>query len=129
MDEIDIDSYRLPPGMTGPPKLPKRPPRHRQGERFLRGPIPWNWLQAAIGMPGKALHVAIVLWREAGCRKNRTVRFRSTVLRAMGIGPQAARRGLRKLEKAGLLTIGQKPGQSLEVIILDCPTPDRNGRA
>jgi hypothetical protein len=26
---------------------PTKPPRHRPGERFLRGPIPWPWLDAA----------------------------------------------------------------------------------
>jgi len=24
---------------------PKRPPRHRRGEKFIKGPIPWDWVR------------------------------------------------------------------------------------
>lgn len=122
--EIDLETFRLLPSMTAPVTSRKRPPRHQQGERFLKGPIPWTWLEQAGRLPGKALHVALSLWQEAGFNKSRTVRFRLTRMAAMGIGPQAARRGLRNLELARLVTVRQKPGQSLEVTILDSPKPD-----
>jgi hypothetical protein len=49
------------------PKLaPKRPPRHRPGEAFIKGTIPWVWLKTAARLPGKALPVALLLWKQAG---------------------------------------------------------------
>ena len=47
----------------------KRPPRHKPGEKFLKGPVPWQWVEAASRLPGKALAVGLAAWREAGCRK------------------------------------------------------------
>ena len=69
-DPFDPAVLTLPRVATLPP--PNRPPRHRSGEKFLKGPIPWAWLQRAFLLPGKALHVALLLWREAGCRRSRT---------------------------------------------------------
>jgi hypothetical protein len=122
--DMDLEKFRLPSSMTRPIPSPKRPPRHRQGEQFLKGPIPWSWLERAGGLPGKALQVAMRLWQEAGFTKRRTVRFRLTAMRCMKIGPQAARRGLRNLEQAGLVSVHRKPGKSLEVTLLEYPTSD-----
>jgi hypothetical protein len=126
--EIDLEALRLPRSMTAPMPSPKRPPRHRQGERFLKGPIPWAWLELAGRLPGQALHVAIALWQQAGIVKRRTVRFGLTRLLPMGIGPQAARRGLRNLERIGLVTVSRNPGRTLEVTLCETPkpAPERN---
>jgi hypothetical protein len=35
-------------------------------ERFLKGPVPLAWLQAAARLPGRSLHVGMVLWYVAG---------------------------------------------------------------
>src|SRR5262249_31130693 len=119
MVSIDLETYRLPANMTSPPKPTKRPPRHRPGERFLKGPIPWSWLEKAIGLPGRALAVALILWREAGWRKNRTVRFSVRKHVSTGVTIWSARRGLRSLESARLVSILRKQGHGLEVTLLD----------
>jgi hypothetical protein len=93
------------------------PPRHRQGELFLNGPVPWAWLVRAGQLPGSALHVGLVLWLEAGMKGQRTVRLSLSRLACMGVGVQAARRGIRALKAAGLVAITHRPGQSLEVTI------------
>jgi hypothetical protein len=100
---------------------PKRPPRHRQGERFLRGPVPWPWLLAAGACTGKALHVALALWHEAGMARSRTVPFRPARAREFGMSRDTARRGLRALERAGLVSARQVPGRCLEVTLNDSP--------
>ena len=33
--------------------------RKRVDGLFLKGPIPWAWLGAAVRLPGRALHVAL----------------------------------------------------------------------
>jgi hypothetical protein len=111
--EVNLDALRGRP--------PKRPPRHRQGERFLKGPIPWSWLSRAGRLPGKALHVALLLWQEAGRRRGRTVRFRLSAAAELGIHRDTAKRGLRALAAAGLVVVRYLPGRALEVTIKEAP--------
>src|SRR5262245_56577516 len=103
-DPFDVEALRAPEVDVGAlaKRPPRRPPRHRQGEKFLKGPIPWTWLERALPLPGKALHVALLLWREAGCRRCRTVRFCLRGALPAGLSRQSARRGLRRLADAGL---------------------------
>jgi hypothetical protein len=54
-------------------------------------------------------------------RKNRTVPFCLSHLAPMGLGMQAARRGLRALEAAALVTVARKPGQGLRVTLQEPP--------
>jgi hypothetical protein len=124
MKEIDPADFRAPvatdlDALRSRPA--KKPPRHRQGEPFLKGPIPWPWLQRAMLLPGKALHVAILLWKESGIRRNRTVRFNLSALAKIGIHPDTARRGLRALASAQLVTVTHHPGQALEVTLWEQP--------
>jgi hypothetical protein len=70
---------------------------------------------------GKALHVALMLWKEAGCRKARTVRFSLSGVAKEGLHPDTAKRGLRALEAAGLVSIRRRPGRALEVTLLETP--------
>jgi hypothetical protein len=127
MESLDPEHFRLPTSLTVPPQPSRRPPRHRTGERFLKGPIPWDWLQRAMALPGKALHVALLLWREAGCRKNRTVRICLRAGLPAGLSRWSARRGLKALEATGLVTIAQKPGRCLEVTLWEAPNEAQNG--
>jgi hypothetical protein len=120
-DSLDVDALRAPEvDLDALRKRPSRkPPRHRQGEAFLKGPIPWPWLRRALTLPGRALHVALLLWKEAGCRRNRTVRFRLAGAAELGIHPDTTKRGLRALSTAGLVSIRHHPGQALEVTLLE----------
>ena len=120
-DPFDPASLRLPPGAVPPaPAKPTKPPRHRQGEWFLRGPVPWPWLEAAARLPGKPLALGLCLWREAGRRRCRTVKL-SLARAGLGVSEQAARRALRSLEAAGLVAVVRKPGRGLEVTLLETP--------
>jgi hypothetical protein len=111
--ELDLPSLARQPG--------RKPPRHRQGEKFLKGPVPWPWLERAFRLRGKALHVALLLWREAGCRRSREVPLCLAGNLPEGLNEQSARRGLRQLEVAGLVTVCRPPGRGLEVTLNDAP--------
>jgi len=94
-----------------------RPSRYHG--RFLKGPIPLPWLQAASNCPGKALHVAIVLGYLAGL--NRSViglKCSYALLQDFGVTRHSAYRALRRLERAHLVTVmrahGRCPVVSLE---------------
>src|SRR5262245_26670788 len=123
-DSFDVDVLRLPGSDLTALRQNRRrkPPRHRQGEKFLKGPIPWPWLQRAFLLPGKALHVALLLWREAGCRRSRIVSLCLAGVLPEGLSRQSARRGLRQLAGAGLVTVRRRPGRGLEVTLNDLPT-------
>lgn len=112
------------PGPIPRPKPSNRPPRHRNGQAFLKGPIPWDWWTKAGHLRGTALQVASILWREAGCTNRRTVRFNLRSAAAMGLPISTARRGLRSLQAAHLVRVKRSPGRCLEVEIRDAGTPD-----
>jgi hypothetical protein len=124
-DTFDLEKFRTPEqiDLDSLQKQTKKPPRHRQGEKFLMGPIPWAWLERAAKLKGKALHVALLLWMESGCRKNRSVRFNLSAEK-FNLSTDTARRALRTLETAKLVTIMHHPGQSLEVTLLEAKSPE-----
>jgi hypothetical protein len=101
---------------------PKRLPRHRPGEPFLKGPVPWSWLATAARLPGKALQVSLWLWKEAGCRKSRTVPFCLAHGAEVGVTRKSARLALRRLKVAGLVSLQYLPGRAVQVTLLDLPT-------
>ena len=98
-------------------KLP--PPHHRPGEKFLKGPIPLHWLTRAISLPGKALHIGIILWYWAGIKKNRIICLSSYKMKGFGIKRNAKIRALKQLEFAGLIIFEGKKGCAPIVTILD----------
>lgn len=78
---------------------------------FLRGPIPWWWLKAAMALPGRALAVGLACWLQAGLRGSRA--DLPVNLSRAGIPRTSAARGLAALERAGLVRVhrhrGRKP--------------------
>jgi hypothetical protein len=96
-------------------------PRHQPGAKFLKGPIPWEWMHTAITLPGKALHIGILLWLEAGMKKRPTVRLNLSAQMKYGISRKAARAGIQALQVAKLIEVKYHPGQMLEVTLLGTP--------
>lgn len=94
-------------------------PRQRQTEPFLKGPIPWKWIQVAARLPGKALAVGLVIWHLVGLCRSETVHLQPSKIRSLGLSRRQARRGLRNLKQAGLITIHSRPGCAHDVTVLD----------
>ena len=89
-----------------------------RGEPFLRGPIPLAWLHVAASLPGKALHIGVELWFLVGVKRSSTVRVslsRLQVCRA--VSRYAASRGLRSLERAGLVSVERHAGRKPVVTV------------
>jgi hypothetical protein len=120
MNDLNLQDFTNAAPLVVPPS--PLPPRHQPGEVFLKGPIPWAWLLRAGRLPGRALHVALVLWREAGCKNSRTVPFRLSLAVQFGVHADTARRGLHALESAGLISSRYIPGRYLEVTLLNVST-------
>ena len=117
----DLDSLRLPPDMRRSLSPKRRPPRHKPNQKFLRGPIPWAWLMAAARLRGRALHVALILWHHAGLKNHRTVSFCLRWATDFGMSRDTARRCLRNLVAAGLVTTNARRGRGLLVTLNDYP--------
>jgi hypothetical protein len=119
---VDIETLRI-TGGTGAQRPARRPPpRPRQHERFLKGPIPWPWLALAMSLPGKAMHMGIRLWHEAGLARSSKVSISLTSMTKVGISRYAASRGLAALEKAGLISVVRGAGRKSEATILATPS-------
>jgi DNA-binding transcriptional ArsR family regulator len=97
----------------------RKPPRHRSGERFIKGPLPLAWIKAAALQPYQALYVGLLLWHEAGWRKSCSIPFKLSQVRETGISRDTVRRSLKALEQAGLIYIERPSGRSLQITLLD----------
>jgi hypothetical protein len=118
-DPFDLEWLKL---STPPvPLSPHRLPRHKSGEKFVKGPVPWSWIEAAGRLRGQALLVGMLLWREAGCVKSRTVRLSQSRAAGLGMHRDTAKRALRSLQEAGLVSLYRRPGRALDVTLLDAP--------
>jgi DNA-binding MarR family transcriptional regulator len=117
MDDINPEKFALPYAVNLKGKIKNSPPKPRTGEKFLKGPIPWNWLLGAAKLPGKALHVAITIWFLAGIKRDETINLSLKILGDMGVKRNAAYRGLTALEEAGLVSVSRHRGRCPVVTI------------
>jgi hypothetical protein len=113
--EKGLERFRFGEASTNEDKLP----RHRVGEKFLKGPIPRKWLEEAASLPGKALHVAIELWFWAGIRGPEGIRLSGGSLAKLGVKRHAAYRAIGWLHGAGLISVQRFPGRKLIITIKD----------
>ena len=118
--QFKVENFRRDSGTVIPAKLKSaRINGGRIKGRFLKGPISWDWLTKAMNLPGKSLHVALILWLEVGFRRTNRVKFRMGLANKAGFSRWTARRALKQLESAGLIETERKPGQLTTVRILD----------
>ena len=95
-----------------------RRPRHVQ----VALPVPW--LERVAQLPGKALHVGVMLFYLVAIRRSAEVRFSQATLRRFHTSRDASYDALRRMKEAGLVRVAKSPGRSPVVTLLD---PD--GRA
>jgi hypothetical protein len=125
MDPFDLNRLSLGTGKAAWAKsrAKEKLPRHKPGEKFLKGPVPLTWLARAARLPGKALHIGIVLWFLAGLKNTRSVSLPSTARQLFWIDRSAKRRALGWLEQAGLIIVERHPGRNPLVTLLDVENP------
>lgn len=95
-------------------------------QRFLKGPIPWWWMERAAAQPGKALEVGLCLWRLAGAMRSRTVRLGNREVERLGVDRHAKSRALAGLRCAGLVRLELRRGRAPVVTILANNVPSPN---
>jgi hypothetical protein len=114
---VDAEDFTEPLGSPDRARVyPFRP------QRFLAGPLSWDLLNRAAALPGRALHLWLVL-----NHRHRLTRGKDGTLSVglgrlggeYGMGRWAAWRALRALERAGLVTVSRRGGHGLKVMILN----------
>jgi len=101
-------------------------PRHKPGEKFLKGPVPLSWLTTAARLRGKTLHLAIELWFQAGLTRSAQVKMSIKRLSQFGVSRYSAYRALNRLEAAGLVSIVRHRGRLSVVTLLESPAEKVN---
>ena len=121
MSPIDADRFRIRDrGCSGIGyRRSTTPPRPKAGEKYVRGPIPLDWLSRAAKLPGRSLHVSIALWFVAGLTRSREVPLSNLSSARFGLDRNAKYRALAWLEKAGLIAVERKLGRAPLVTILE----------
>ena len=127
-DIWDLDRLRLPAERVGSPESSRRPPRHRPGDPFIKGPILYAWIASACRLPAAGLRVAMAC-RFLCCRFRRENRWGpDTIAKGLRISDDSVRRGLHSAELAGLLAVRRKPGCKLVVSVLDLPESEAGSK-
>lgn len=101
------------------PTVKGRDVQHRRYSRFIKGPIPLDWLFSAARLSESALKVGLILWYLAGLKKCKTVKLSNRYLGDFGLSRNGKYRGLAALENAGLVTHSQENGRSPMITICD----------
>jgi DNA-binding transcriptional ArsR family regulator len=87
-------------------------------DKFIAGPIDVSWVRQASLLGVKALLVGVALWHLKGLRRDNGFLVSNLMLQEWGIQPDAKTRALRKLEKAGLITIDRRGKRSPRVTLV-----------
>jgi hypothetical protein len=118
----DIDIYKELDTYTEelkPSSAPK--PQSRTTRLFLKGPIPFTWLQKANSLGGSTGIVATGLWFYVGINSSKYFKVDSKLDQFTGVTRQTRQHALHKLETAGLVKIRNPKGSYPYIEILDAP--------
>ena len=102
-----------------PSSVPK--PQSKTTRLFLKGPIPFTWLQKANSLGGSTGIVATGLWFYVGINSSKYFKVDSKLDKFTGVTRQTRQHALQKLEIAGLVKISNPKGSYPYVEILDTP--------
>jgi hypothetical protein len=112
--ELGIDTDE-----PNPPSIPKTLPR--TARLFLKGPIPFAWLQRANALGGSTGIVAMGLWFYVGINNSKYFKVDSKLDQFTGITRQTRQHALQKMKYAGLIKIRNPRGSYPYIEILDAP--------
>ena len=84
--------------------------RKRRADRFLKGPIPLNWIREHVQCPADRL--LLVLRAHGDMQHSSEIKVTADVLRDAGITDRkAAYRAIKRLEASRSLSVSRKPGR------------------
>lgn len=93
--------------------------KRTEEEASLRGPIAKKWICKAANMPGKSLHLALLIWCATSMNRMQSVTISNVDARSFGLERNAKYRALACLEDEGLISVERRLGKSPLVTLLD----------
>lgn len=93
----------------------------RTEKLFIKGPIPFDWLQRANAIGGSTGIVAVALWFYAGLNGNKRFKVDSRLDQLCGLTRQTRDHVLQRLDCRGLIRLNKRRGSYPTVEILDLP--------
>jgi hypothetical protein len=102
-------------------KADNKLPRHSDGDRFVKGPIPLDWIKAASRCGHRAEAVALLVWYAAGVQRANPCKLSPRVLAELHVHPRTAKRILERFVDAGLATVKFHRGRS-PLVTITSPT-------
>lgn len=117
--DFSPNDFRLPANTKAAESQPAKVHRHKLKKKFLRGPVPWDWLSAAAAAQprGKALHVALVIRFLDGFERTGVVVLSPARLWELKVSRHAGYRALAALQSAGLVAVERHQGRAPRVTI------------
>jgi hypothetical protein len=118
--DIDLDKEL---GICTPKDQPCKRPAPlrvaRSQKLFIKGPIPFDWLQEANAIGGSTGIVAVALWFYVGLSGAKRFKIDSRLDQLCGLTRQTRDQVLQRLDYAGLIELAKKRGSYPIVAILD----------
>jgi hypothetical protein len=98
---------------------------NRTSTKFIKGPIPLNWLVSANALPGKSGQVGIALWFLSGVRRSLIIKLTAEVELIAGCKRKAVYFALRQLESQNLIKVERSSGSrpTIEIVSSDPTHP------
>ena len=113
-----IDFNKAPWGARKKVQRKREPLWNTQGKRFIKGPVPLDWVAQASVLGKAAMFVGLECWYRSGLAGSLVFRLNlSRMATAPQLARSSARRGLQRLEEAGLVSVARPVGQRLLVAI------------
>jgi hypothetical protein len=99
-------------------------PKHREGERFIKGPIPLDWIKVASRCGYCAEAVGLLLWYASGLQRSNPCKLTPSILAELHVHPRTARRVLERFQEGGLVSVVFHRGRSPLVTLKTAPPSD-----
>lgn len=112
--DIDLDKEL---GLSSIPK-PNPVPASPASKLFIKGPIPFHWLQRANALGGSTGIVAMGLWLYVGLNQSKHFKIDSKLDTFTGITRQSRQHALDKLQRADLIRYQNHHGSYPTVQVL-----------
>jgi len=87
--------------------------------KFIKGPIPFDWMAKANALPGKAGPVGLGLWFLEGVQRKRAIKLTGEIEILAGCERKAVANALKELEQAGLIAVTRHKGARPMVEVLE----------
>ena len=92
--------------------------RQQSLRKFIKGPIPFKWIQTASLLGANEARMAWLLWFLYGVNKGAAFTVSNNRAAEFGIERRQKYRALSSLEKAGLISVKGRPGTAQKITII-----------